>query len=177
MARRRYQWVGGSKSQEPATDASSGLSTIMEMVPAELLATQVGPNTQCVIEAIYLHFSIHRLLITEVDALGFIVWTANVVEGGDTPVQTLDALSLAPRAYGNKNIMMMAPLPFPGIFLSSDLLSATVTEEGLVAHHEYQASRKLDRSNQVLALQVNSDVSAVFNVFAQWRVLLSYGQK
>ncbi len=72
--------------------------------------------------------------------------------------------------------MMMAPLPVPRTVLSGDLLSAIVDQEVKVVHHEYQAMRKHDRANQILALAVNSDVSVVLNVFCQWRVLVSWGK-
>ncbi len=174
MAKRRKQWVGGSDLIVSATDASTAVSDITEMIPAELSTAAVGQNTQCLIEAIYLKFSIRRLLITSFDALGFMVWVANVAETGNTPVQALNALSTTARTYGNKNIMMMAPLPVSPLLAASDLLTFVPNDEILVADHEYQANRKLDRSNQVLSLTVNSDVDAVVQVFAQWRVLLTY---
>ncbi len=177
MGKRRYQWVGGGQNIEPEPDASTSVGEVIRVIPATTTSEAAGENTQMVIEAIYMHFSIHRLLITELDALGFMVWTANVAEAGNDPSQALDALSTVDRAYANKNILMMAPLPVPRIALSSDLLSGTVTEEVLVSSHEYQASRKFDRSNQVLAMTVNSDVSVVVSVFCQWRVLVSYGNK
>lgn len=177
MGKRNFQWTGGGQNIEPETDAGTSVGEVIRIVPALATSGDTGANTRCVVEAIYLHFSIHRLLITELDALGFLVWTANVAESGSDPSQALDALSLVDRAYANKNILMMAPLPVPRIALSSDLLSGTVTEEVLVSSHEFQASRKLDRSNQVLAMTVNSDASLVVSVFCQWRVLLSYGSK
>ncbi len=177
MAKRKYQWTGGGQIIEPEPDASTSVGEVIRVVPALSPSADAGADTQCVVEAIYMHFSVHRLLITELDALGFLVWTANVAESGSDPSQALDALSTTDRAYANKNILMMAPLAVPRIGLSADLLSATVTEEVLVSSHEFQASRKLDRSNQVLAMTVNSDVSVVVSVFCQWRVLLSYGAR
>ncbi len=174
MGKRIKQWIGGAKSYEPQTDASTGVGDVIEMIPAIQSTDEMGASTQFLIEAIYLHFSIKRILITDFDALGFVVWQSPVVEAGNSPVQSLDALSLIARNYSNKRIMMMAPLPYPPFLASSDLASAIVNGEGKTAHHEYQANRKHDRSNTVLALAINSDVSVVTNVFAQWRVLVSY---
>lgn len=174
MGKRKTQWIGGGQNIEPSTDVSTAIGDVIQMIPVLPLAEIRGQPTSMLIEAIYLHFSIHRLLITELDALGFVVWVANLQEAGNLPVQTIDALSLNDRLYGNKAIMMMAPLPVPRIALSGDLVSATVDQEVLTAHHEYQAMRKLDRSSNVLSLIVNSDVSVVCNVFCQWRVLVSY---
>ncbi len=176
MGKRKYQWVGGGQNIEPETDASTVPTELISLVPALPTTISAGQDTNCLVEAIYMHFSIHRLLITEVDALGFLVWVANRKENSDEAVQALDALSLADISYANKNIMMMAPLPVPRIALSSDLLSGTVTEEVLVSSHEYQATRKLERSTEMVVMAVNCDVSVVLSVFCQWRVLLSYGR-
>ncbi len=152
------------------------MTEVIQLVPALPQANALGENTQCLIEAIYLHFSIQRLLITNFDALGFVVWLAALQEGSSAlPVQSLDALSTRDRDYGNKAILMMAPLPVPPILASSDLVSAITNEAIVTDHHEYQATRKYDRAGQVLCMAVNSDVSVVCNVFCQWRVLLSYG--
>ncbi len=174
MSERRTQWLGGAKLQLANTDASSPVADIIEMIPAELSTAPVGQSTKYTVEAIYLHTSTRRLLTTTVDALGFVVWVAQVAETGNTPVQSLDALSTTNRAYGNSRIMMMKPLAVPPLLGTSDLLAFTVDDRVIVAHHEFQASRTLDRSNQVLAMQVNCDVSAVCQVFCQWRVLVSY---
>jgi len=176
MAKRIYSWVGGGQNIEPETDAGTTVSEVIQLLPPQQTSVEVGNRTKCLIEAIYLHFSIHRLLITEVDALGFMVYQSAVSESSNNPVQALDALSLQDRAYGNKRIMMMAPLPVPRITLSGDLVSVTVNEEVKVSSHEYQAMRKHDRASEVLCLTVNCDVSVVLSVFCQWRVLLSWGK-
>ncbi len=176
MGKRQYSWIGGAQNIEPETDAGTTTSEVIQLIPAQQVATIVGNRTEMLIEAIYLHFSIHRLLITEVDALAFLVYQSPMAEGGNVPVQALDALSLVDRDAASKKIMMHAPLPVPRIALSGDLLSGTVTEEVLVEHHEYQAMRKHDCASQVLCLTVNSDVSVVLNVFCQWRVLVSWGR-
>ncbi len=93
------------------------------MIPGQAIATVLGERTKLMVEAIYLHFSIHRLLINEVDALGFLVWVAQLQEAGNSPVQVLDALDTSDRVYSNKAIMMMAPLPFPGVNASGDLIT------------------------------------------------------
>ncbi len=176
MARKKhvYTWVGGGQNIEPETDASTSTSEVIQLIPPQPTSEVTGMRQNSIIDAIYLHFSIHRLLITELDALGFLVYQEPVAEGAAQPVQALNALSTTDRLYSNKRIMMMAPLPVPRIALSSDLLSATVDEQVLVAHHEYQAQRKHDRSSQVLCLTVNADVSVVVSVFCQWRVLLRW---
>ncbi len=176
MSKRIYSWLGGGENIEPMTDGDTSVSEVIQMVPAYQTTEISGGRTDFLIEAIYLHFSIHRLLISELDAAGFVVWQAAVSESSNNPAQALDSLSLQDRAYGNKSIMMMAPLPVPKTALSGDLLSATVTQEVLVAHHEYQAMRKHDRANQILCLAVNSDLSVVLSVFCQWRVLVSWGK-
>lgn len=171
---RKTQWIGGAQNYEPQTDASTALGDVIQLIPALPIGEFRGQPTAMVIEAIYLHFSIQRLLITNFDALAFMVWVANLQEGGSAPSQALDALTLVDRQMSNKAIMMAAPLPVPPIFLAGDLLTASVNEEIKTSSHEFQASRKLDRSSQVLSLVINSDVSVVTNVFSQWRVLVSY---
>ncbi len=177
MARNRtYSWLGGAQNIEPETAGSTTVSEIIQMIPAQLTTESAGDRTQTLIEAIYLKFSVKRLLITELDAAGFIVYQGQVATGSNNPAQVVDALSLSSRVYQNKNIMMMAPLPVPKIGLSGDLLSATITGEIQTGEFEYQAMRKHDLSNQVLCLVVNTDVSVVLNVFCQWRVLVSWGR-
>lgn len=99
-------WVGGGQNIQPETDASTGVDEIIQLVPALLLADQPGMPSACLVEAIYLHFSVRRILTTTFDALAFLVWVGQVQEAGNNPVQALDALSLQPRLYSNKVIMM-----------------------------------------------------------------------
>ena len=74
MAKRNYSWIGGAQNIEPETDASTSTTEVIQLIPPQQVATVVGARTEMLIEAIYLHFSIHRLLITEVDALAFLVY-------------------------------------------------------------------------------------------------------
>lgn len=62
----------------------------------------------------------------------------------------------------------------PPLLGTSDLLAFTVSDEIKVAHHDYQATRKLNRNSEGVFMAVNSDVSVVTSVFCQWRVLLTY---
>lgn len=176
MAKRKknYNWVGIGKIIDVVPDASTSVADVLEIVPAILKSAVPGANTQCRIEAMYIHVHTHRTSIATVDACGIIVWTANVVEGGDSPAQTLDAISTDSRAYANKNILVMAPVPVPPILGTSDLLAFIENDQVMVSSYEYQATRKLDRSNQVLALTINSDVSGAVRCFVQVRCLLSY---
>jgi len=172
--KRTTQWFGGGQVIEPETDVSTSVSEIIELIPALKVADFVGQPSSAIIEGIYLDFSIHRLLTTRFDALGFLVWVAAVGEGSEAPIQALDALSTETRFYTNKNIMMQFPLPVPAILGTSDLGLFIANDEIKTAHFEFSARRKLDRSSQVLAMTLNSDVSVVTRVFCQWRVLLSY---
>ncbi len=172
--RKEYQWLGGGENIEPQTGASTSVADVIQLVPGVPIADNAGVRTTFLIEAIYLHFHVHRLLITELDALGFLVYQGNVSDSGNNPVQALDALSLEDRLYSRKQLMMMGPLEVPPIVVSGDLLTATTDERVLVSSHEYQANRKHDRSQQILCLTVNSDVSVVTSVFCQWRVLVSW---
>lgn len=78
MGKRINQWLGGAKSLEPQTDASTGVSDVIEMIPAIPRTAEIGAPTQLLIEAIYMHFSIKRILITDFDALGFLVYQTPV---------------------------------------------------------------------------------------------------
>ncbi len=175
MSRRKYQWVGAGAIITPKTDASTPTSEIMELVPAVLRTSAAGPRTDCLIEAMYIKVHTHRILTSALDATGIIVWTAVVSEGADAPAQSLNALATDARAYGNKNIMLMEPIAVPPLLAAGDLLSFQTSDEIMVSSFEYQATRKLDRQNQVLALTINSDVSSVVRCFVQARVLLSWG--
>ncbi len=175
MAKKRSrQWVGGGQVIEPQTDASTSTSDIIKLVEPIPRSAIQGADFKVLIEAIYLHFSTHRILTTTFDALGFMVYTQQVSESTELPLQALDALSTDRRLYSNNQILMMAPLKVPPILGTSDLLAFTTNDEIVVEHHDYQATRKLDRAAQVLCLTVNSDVSDVVRTFVQWRVLLSY---
>ncbi len=165
-------WVGGGQVIEPESDGNTSTAEVIQLVPAVLRTANLGPDTSVLIEAIYLHFSIHRLLISELDALGFLVYVSNVTETSELPVQALDALATDDRAYANRNILMMAPLPVPPTVASGDLLSASVNQAVLTSSHSFRATRKLDRASNVLAMTVNSDLSVVVRVFCQWRILL-----
>ncbi len=173
--KRRYNWVGKGQLMVPVTDASTSVGNVMEIVPAILRTSALGADTQCLVEALYIHVSTRRTGVTTFDAAGLIVWTANVVEGGDSPAQTLDAISTDDRAYANKNIMVLAPIDVPPILGASDLATFIQNDEIRTTRFEYQAKRKLDRSNQVLSFVINTDVSSVISCFVQVRCLLSYG--
>ncbi len=172
--KKTYMWMGGGQVIEPQTDASTSSADIIQMIPATPLTALAGARTKFLIEAIYLNFSIHRLLSTTFDALGFLVYQIPPQEDNNNPALVLDALSTEDRLYARKNIMMMAPLPVPPILGTSDLLAFTPNDAILVDHHEYQANRKHDTTSQILCLAVNSDVSVVTRVFCQWRILTSW---
>jgi len=174
MGKRTTQWIGGGQNIEAEPQASTAVSEVIQLLPGIQVASILGAQANVVIEAIYLKFSVHRLLIAELDALGFVVWVAQLQEAGNNPAQVLDALDTSDRVYGNKQIMMMAPLSVPAIAYSGDLLSAIVTEEVKCETHEFQARRRLARQSELLALTVQADVSVVVNVFCQWRILVSY---
>ncbi len=179
MARknRSYQWVGGSQVITPKTDVSSTVGAVFQLAPAISRTVPELGRTECLIEAMYIHISTHRILTTSFDAAGLIVWLANVSEGSANPTQTLDGLSVDPRAYANKNILVLEPLAVPPVLASSDLATVTTSEEVKVHKATFQATRKFDRAQQVLCLQINTDVSDVIRCFVQARVLLSYGSK
>ncbi len=172
MPRKPTYWVGGGQNIEPQTDASTSTGSVIKLLPALPRTGNLGRDNKVIIEAIYLHFAIKRIFVTDFDALAFLVWVANVTETSDLPVQTINALSLDSRMYANRAIMMAAPLPVPRNWVSGDLATATAfTGEVLVAHHEFQASRKVDLASNVVSLILNSDVSVVTSVFCQWRML------
>ena len=172
--KRQGRWIGGGQNIEPESHGNTSVAEVIQMIPSLPAGNIVSERAKFNIEAIYLHFSIHRLLISEVDALGFLVWQVTVGENTTNPVQVLDVLDTSDRVYSNPAIMMMAPLPFPGVNASGDLVSNQVTQVGLVSLHEFQANRKHDRSSMVLGLVVMSDLSVVFNVFCQWRIWVTF---
>ncbi len=174
MSKRKTMWFGGGKSMEPQADSSTSVSDIIELLPALKVADFVGQPSAVVVEAIYMHFHVKRILITDFDALAFLVYVGSIGEGSEAPIQALDALSLETRFWSNSRIMMQGPLAYPPMNSSGDLATAIPDNRGMVQSYEYQASRKVDRSNQVVCMTVNSDVSVVTNVFVQWRMLLSY---
>ncbi len=173
--KRTYQWVGLGRNIDVKTDASTAPADIMEIIPAISRTAVGGPQTSCLIEAMYIKVHTRREAISALDAAAVIVWTGTVIESGDAPLQSLDAIATDARAYANKNIMLNEPIEVPPLLGASDLLSFVTNDQVLVSSFQYQASRKLDRSTQVLCLAVNADVSAVLNCFVQARVLLSYG--
>ncbi len=174
-SKRKYQWVGGGKLISVQPDTSTSVADVMEIVPAVLKASVAGPDTSYLLEAMYIKVSTRRIGVAAFDAAGIIVWTAPVVEGGDSPAQTLDAVSTDARAYANKCILLMEALPVPALLATSDLLAFVPNDEVVVTRFEYQAKRKIDRSNTVLALIINSDLSNQLRCFVQVRALLSYG--
>lgn len=159
----------------PKIDASSAASDVFQIVLAIPCTSDPIGRTSCLIEAIYLYISFHREEITALDAFGLICWIANISEGSDNPSQMLDAISTTSRAYANKNIMILEPIPAAPILGTSDLLAFSTNNETTVFKHTFQATRKLDRANQSVCVQLNSDVSDVMRCFVQARVLLSYG--
>ncbi len=174
MARKKkeYQWMGGGQLVTVETRAGTSVADVVQMIPGVPIADEAGVRTNFLIEAMYLHFHVKRLLITDFDALAFLVYQGNMSDSGNNPVQSLDALSTEDRLYSRKQLMMMGPLPVPPVISSEAVF--TTQEEIKVVSFEYQAKRKHDRSQQVLCMTVNADVSLVVQVFCQWRVLVSW---
>ncbi len=176
-SKRAYQWVGDGVIINAVPDVSTSVGGIMQILPSLTSSSNPEGRTDVLIQALYVHISTHRVGIDAVDAAGVVVWVANVSEGSNNPVQSLDALSVQSRAYSNKNILIMEPFAVPAAVFAGDLLTAIPSEETLVSTHTFQASRKIDRSTQILALQVNADVSSQVRCFVQVRALLSYGMR
>ncbi len=176
-SKRSYQWVGDGVIINAVPDVSTSVGGIMQILPALTSSSSPEGRTQVLLEALYVRISTHRVGIDAVAAAGVVVWVANVSEGSNNPVQSLDSLSTQSRAYSNKNILILEPFAVPPILAASDLLTAIPSEETMVSDHRYSASRKIDRSTQVLSLQVNADVSSQIQCFVQVRALLSYGAR
>ncbi len=172
--KKEYQWMGGGQIVEAETRAGTSVADVVQLIPGVPIADDAGARNKFLIEAIYMHFSVHRILITEVDALAFLVYQGNMSDSGNNPVQSLDALSLEDRLYSRKQLMMMGPLPVPPVLGNQDFTAFTTNDQVLVHSAEYQANRRHDRGQQVLCLTVNCDVSLVLRVFCQWRVLVSW---
>ncbi len=173
-SKKTYSWLGGGQVYEPQTDASTATSDVIQLIPAMPVAAVQNERSRFLIEAIYLNFSIHRILNTTFDALGFVVYQIPPIEDSANPSLALDAISTSDRLYARKNIMMMAPLPVPPILGASDLATFLPNDAILTSHHEYQANRKHDTASQILCMTINLDVSVVTRVFSQWRILVSW---
>ncbi len=173
-SKKQYSWLGDGTIIEPQTDASTASSDVIQMIPAVATADLANTRTRFLIEAIYLNFSISRILTTTFDALGFCVYQMAPQEGQQNPALALDAISTEDRLYARKNIMMMAPLPVPAILVNGFTGTVLTNDEIITSHHEYQANRKHDTASQVLCMTLNSDVSVVTRVFCQWRILVSW---
>ncbi len=174
MGKKTYSWLGGGEIIEPQTDASTATSDVIQLIPAQPVAAVTNERTRFLIEAIYLNFSVARILTTTFDALGFLVYQIPPIEDSANPSLALNAISTSDRLYSRKNIMMMAPLPVPPVLSNGSTGAVFTSDEIKVSHHEYQANRKHDTASQILAMTVNSDVSVVTRVFCQWRVLVSW---
>lgn len=159
-SKRSYQWVGDGLIINPVPDVSVSVGGIMQILLALTSSSNPEGRTQVLLEALYVYISTHRVGIDAVAACGVVVWVANVSEGSNNPVQSLDALGTQSRAYSNKNILIMEPIAVPPILGAGDLLTAIPSEATFTSKHTFQASRKIDRSNQVLSLMVNADVSS-----------------
>ncbi len=160
----------------PLTDASTSTTAVVQLIPPQPVGDVAGARTSFLIEAIYMNFSVRRLLTSTIDALTFVVYQVAPTDGGNLPALALNSQSLEDRLYARKAIMMMAALPVPPNLGTSDLLAFTPSDEIMVAHHEYQANRKHDVATQVLALTINTDIDSVVRVFAQWRILVSWSR-
>lgn len=174
-SKKSYNWFGGGEHIVPKDDAVSTSADVIQMIPPIQTVEVTQQRGEMLIEAIYLHFSVVRLDDSALTALGFVVYQGEVTEGGNLPSQALNALPTTNREYSNKRIMVMAPLPIPPILVTDMELLTTVPDLSvLVAHHEYQAMRKHNRSNTILCMAVNTQVDDALEVFCQWRVLASW---
>jgi len=174
---KKYKWCGGGIIREPDTFGTTSRAEVIELCPA-LTESELEAYSDVVIERCHIHIATHRLLISPLDAFGIIVWLAQVQEFDNDVVQVLDSLGLtagAARQYGNRQIMFQGQLPVPRVnsLDAQDVLSNEVLTEKI----DIKVRRKLHRSNEILALSLNTDVDAVLRCFVQWRVLLSYGSK
>jgi len=167
---KKYKWCGGAIVRTVESFPNTAQNEII------VLCDTVGDDSysDCVIERSIIMFHIHRALNTTLDGFaGVLAIQKNDQSIPAEPVQVLDALSLIPAEYSNRDILHWAPLPVPPTMSTG----TTLNRETVPVVWDIKMRRKLHRSNEMLTLSMNTDITAVIRVFVQHRVLLSYGSK
>ncbi len=155
------RWVGDTSTVTVVAGADVG--TIIQLVPT--IAENVADAQQdMVLEVSHIHLSIRRLLITNVDALGFVVWMGKVLVGTSTPAQGLDPLSQSTFAWADGDIMLQGLLPVPPVISAGDTGVAEIDRSNTNFYIRVKSKRKFKRANHGIFLALACDVTNVVKV-------------
>lgn len=167
--KRTGQWIGDNNLQTVLSHASGSVADIISLLPTNSI---VEAAANVVFERCIIDFWTRRLLVTQPEALGFMVWDGDVLSGTTTPVEALDPLSGSTFSWAHKAIMQKGGLPVPPVFFNG--VSNAVGGELLHSQVDINVKRKLSRRNQQINLVVRCDLSSVMRVFTTWRTYYTY---
>ena len=86
-----YKWVGFGEARDVETSVGTAVTGVMQFVPCLVNPEAVGEVT---VEAVYMHISLRCLLVSTVDAVGYILAIQKCDIANGNPVEVLNPLAV-----------------------------------------------------------------------------------
>lgn len=167
MAKRRGKWVGDLSVHD--LQAGPDVATIIQVVPT----VTDESLSDVVLETCHIHLNIERILVTAIDACGYVIWLGKVLVGTTTPAQGLDPLSLVSGAWADADILLQGLLPVPPVNVNG--FDGVKQINHSLAHVQLQvkSKRRFNRVNHGIFMAIACDVDNVVRVTTVRRSYLS----
>ncbi len=140
--------------------AGADVATTIALVPT-IAENVVDAQQDMVLETCHIHLCYKRLLVTGLDAMGFVVYLGKVLVGTSTLAQALDPLSLSTFAWADGDIMLQGLLPVPPTVSAGNTGAAEVDNSLVHQYIHVKSKRKFKRANHGIFLSLSTDVSSV----------------
>ena len=156
------------------------IDTMIAIADAEALCPSLSDaesQGDTTIERILIDFSVRRLLIDDVSALGFVVQIMTDDETTALPSKVVNPLDQTnPEfTFGNKDVLLQGLLEYPSFLINGFDGTTTVNRETRMRHVEFNGRRRLNRLNHSIQLWLaTNNVDDVMSVAFTSRVLLRY---
>ena len=168
----KYKWCGHQ--------ASSLIKPSVGLVVADidLLCPSLG-NTDIqgsvTVEKIFAWFTITREDFNATTGCAFMVAMQKTNPTTGAPIQVLNPLDTTADNFslGSKDLLMFGHLPFPSILLTS-ADAGFAPRGGIVAMHEFNGRRTLDRLTHALTLTIVADTTDELRVVRGVRTLVRF---
>ncbi len=173
-ARPKYKWCGFGQTLTVATKANTTVAEVIQLCPRMVDEDAQGDVT---VEAIYAHVSMHRLLFTTLEAVGYIIAIQKSDDTTGNPLEVFDTVPIGSASVpvlGNRDILMHGHLPVVSRLIDGSSGAAASSNEVGVTDIVYKARRKLHRLTHGVYMHITADGSDVVKVVVGGRLLLRY---
>ena len=154
-----YKWCGLNLLKTVETTASTATNEVVEICP-DLSTAEMQGDVR--VERILINLNIRRLLVSGIDAFGWMVADQKIVPSTGLVSEVLPVLDTTNSTFtlGNRDLYGIGLLPVPPKVLQSDN-TEIVDGRVLVERIDLKPRKTLHRLNHALTFTVAADVTAV----------------